>query len=77
MPFTFTRHVREIVLEKVVDEFCHSLAASTIRNQVSLLLENRNRICNRHRTLAGVQQRMIVLCVAYADSIVRREAQLP
>ena len=70
------RQLGEVVGEQRVDQLRHAGAVGPGRDEVGALLDGGQRVGDRHRALAQRQERVVVLGVADADDVVRRQAQL-
>src|SRR6185369_3941236 len=70
------RHdVHEVVEEVLFDELHRALGGHPARHVVRALAQRRHRVGHRHRALAHRQERVIVLGVADADHVVRRQLE--
>jgi hypothetical protein len=62
---------RQIGRYEVLDHLAHAVARAALGYEVCALLQERQRVRDRDAQLAGRDQRVIVLCVADAERVVR------
>ena len=71
----FRRHDASVLPTYPLHELAHARAVIAAQPDVGSLLDQRKSIGDRCRAAAGMKERMVVLCVANGDDVVRRQPQ--